>query len=306
MPSIPISPMTPGTSPTLGATAPLLFLDKKPLHDSDKRFSVEAMREAFEMPHCHWASVAAIPAVAQALDAFPSELDTRPKGRLDLVSWVACVSGFGCDGPSDTDWHALFSACCFAPLRMTELQIATLIAFRKCCSDVSTEVSIRNIVKMRIRPAVEGRIQARAPGILLQVQRKYDDYLYSVWPKCLIQQAVRDTDPAAMLLSSSTAGFGIEELSCGNDSSSASTRVFGGPISSDKVRIMCERQAEGKMKLWEDVMVHLLRLDLTGDPTGPRLRNYVTQRDLYRSQLRDAIANTVCLYLLDRQIGWIS
>jgi hypothetical protein len=306
---VPISPITPtGACPTAhGPAAPLLSLDKRPLRDSDKRFSVAAMREAFELPQIHWAGIAAIPEVAAALAAFPSEQDTRPKNRLDLVSWVATISGFGCDGPSDEDWHALFSACCFAPLRMSELHIATLIAFRKCCEDLPLDVSIRNTVKMRIRPAVEGRIQARAPGILLQVQRKYDEYLYAVWPKCLIQQAVRDTDPATLLLSAAGAtGFGSDELQSADDSSSASTRVFGGPLSSEKVRILCERQVEAKMKLWEEVMVQVLRLDLTGEPTGPRLCAYLKQRDLYRTQLREAISNAVCLYLLDRQTGWIS
>lgn len=177
-PPPPPTPTPPLPPPSPPAAAALPAVGNAAAADTDRRFSAQALREAFERPQRDWAAVAAVPAVAHALAAFPSELDTRPKGRLDLVSWVACMSGFGCDGPSDGSWHALFSACSFAPLRMTELQIATLVAARKCCTDMAPDVSERSMVKMRIRPAVEGRIDARAPGILLQVQRKYDDFVY--------------------------------------------------------------------------------------------------------------------------------
>jgi hypothetical protein len=304
MDALPLSPVSPGTSPTspAGAVGALPLVLARPQRDSDKRFSAEEMREAFDLPQGHWSSIAAMPAVAAALAAFPSELETRPKGRLDLVSWVATISGFGCDGPSEADWHALFAACCFAPLRLTEVQIATLITFQKCCDDAPSDITSHTLVKMRIRPAVEGRIQARAPGILLQVQRKYDEYLYAVWPKCLIQQAVRDTDPSALLLASCAGGF-ADDLQSGDDSSPALTRLMGGPLSSEKVRLACERQVDAKMKLWEHIMLDLLRLDLRGPP-GPRLRTFLTQRDLHRTQLREALSNTVFLYLLNHHVGW--
>lgn len=251
--------------------------------NSDIRFSSEAMREVLEMPSSHWADIGAMPVVADALAPFPSELQTRPKGRLDLVTWVAAISGFGCDGPGEGDWQALFSAVCFEPLRLNEVQIATLIAFQKCCDDIAPDISSTNIVKMRIRPAVEGRIQARAPGILLQVQRKYDEYLYSVWPLCLLNQALRDTDPATLIDSPVAGEF----------------EALGGPRGGDRVRSVCDREVEERLKLWERVMLGLLRLDTA--KMSPRVRRFNIQRDQYKSRLSSELISAVGLFLLNRQ-----
>lgn len=288
-PPVPASESGPPGPATVGPAAPPQppaagRVEAPAQSNTDVRFSAEAMREALEAPPAHWARIGALPAVAGALVPFPSELQTRPKGRLDLVSWVATISGFGCDGPAEGDWEALFAALCFEPLRLTEVEIATLIAYQKCCDDVAPDITTTNLVKMRIRPAVEGRLQARAPGILLQVQRKYDEYLYNVWPLCLLNQAVRDTDPAALLDPVAATG-GCDAL--------------GGPVGIERVRSLCEREVDQRVKLWERVMLGLLRLNRTQE--SPRVRRYHLKKEEYRSRLRDTLVSIVGLFLLNRQ-----
>lgn len=203
--------------------------------DTDQRYDAATLREVFDIPCQHWKDIAETPYVRQALAAFPSELQTRPKGRLDLVSWVATISAFGVDGPSDDDWNKLFLACCFEPHKLCEAKIAVLLATAKCTADLPQDKNVTDhvLTKMRVRPAVEGRIQARAPGILLQVQRKYDQFLYTNVRKLLLEQAVREINPEAILFVNNAQGQ-QRPLNAGGHTSgltAASFGAFGGSAS---------------------------------------------------------------------------
>lgn len=139
------------------------------------------------------------------------------------------------------------------------------------------------------------------PRALTQPARSYPEY--SVLPKHLIQQALREMDPAGMLLAMRDCTSGL--LAAVNDSISGSARASSTPVSGETMKILCEREVEEKMKKWESVIVKHLRLDLSGDPTGRRLLLYMTHRDAHRTQLRDALSNSLHMYLLDRQVGWM-
>lgn len=367
----PVSPVSPGVQPISSspANAPLLKVQQ----DTDQRYDVASMREVFDIPCQHWRDIAEIPQVRQALAAFPSELQTRPKGRLDLVSWVATMSAFGVDGPSDDDWKELFMACCFEPHKLCEAKIAVLLATAKCTSDLSQDrnVSDHVLTKMRVRPAVEGRIQARAPGILLQVQRKYDQFLYTSLQKLLLEKAIRDIDPESILLSttvqdqqcgiggpgsaggmtsngfSSFAGgasggvvpsvgpggggdigsFALVNSSFpppGNfapphhnqdfvgstnpafsfkaDSQSGNGSAPGRRVTGDFIRHIAEIQVDAQMKIWECSMMRLLRLNPAIHPqSNSRLRRFYSERELYRSHLRESVCNKFSMYILDSQ-----
>lgn len=163
---------------------------------------------AYERGGAYWAQVAARPHVCAALAYFLREPATRPRGRLDLVSWVQWVCGFGGVGPARPQWHALFRACCCesdgategdtggAPLRFSAPEVAVLLAFWGCCGDdAAAEMTNHNLVKGRVRPAVEGRsCQARTPGILSAVEDAYADFVYSFIGRGFLEAAKRDLD----------------------------------------------------------------------------------------------------------------
>lgn len=163
---------------------------------------------AYARGSTYWAQAAARPHVAPALAFFLREPATRSCGRLDLVSWVQWVCGFGGFGPTRQAWHELFRACCWdgdgaadgntgaAPLRLGVPEVAVLLAFWGCCADdASSAMTTYNLVKGRVRPAVEGRsCQARTPGILSAVQTAFADFVYTFIGRGLLEAAKRDLD----------------------------------------------------------------------------------------------------------------
>lgn len=150
------------------------------MNDDDTLPDSLLVAAALEQPISHYLQWIHHEQVAPALAMFKTEREIRKTGRLDLVTWVQYICGFGYAGPSDDAWARLFSACRVMPtipparpyLRVHE--IAVLLAYAKIRPDNGDTMTPAQLVKHRIRPAVLGRSVARTPGILYHIQQKFD------------------------------------------------------------------------------------------------------------------------------------
>lgn len=270
---------------------------------------------AYERGSKYWAQAAARPRVAAALTFFLREPETRPRGRLDLVSWVQWVCAFGGVGPARPHWHELFRACCCdgdgaaegdtsgAPLRLSAPEVAVLLAFWGCGGDdAAAEMTNHNLVKGRVRPAVEGRsCQARTPGILSAVEDAFADFVYSFIGRGLLEAFKRDPDldmldgdpwtrPAA------PAAPGVQEAPSNDRRNAAMAEV-------QRLTTRCVRDWELVVRSW--LRLRLRSPDAPSVPTAaPDLaraaetaRVFLCARADARTQLRDAFFRKLFLRL---------
>ena len=145
------------------------------------RTSEARMQEALEQPASWYLERAQQPDIANALEQFKSESEIRKTGRLDLVAWVQYICAFGYDGPTNDAWDSLFIACQIYPKLsgqnqciLGEEKIAVLLAYAKIRADPGDTMTPAQLIKQRIRPAVQGRSVARTPGILKHIHAKFE------------------------------------------------------------------------------------------------------------------------------------
>jgi hypothetical protein len=310
---------------------------------TDRRFDSEAMRTVLDKGYAYWAALAEHPAIAAALARFPSERQTRKTGRLDLVAWVHVISAFGVDGPADAHWDQLFTACCFeAPHQpddpipyLRESCIAVLLAFAKVTEDVPESTSHANVIKQRIRPAVIGRVEARAPGIIHQVQRKYDNFVYSYINKGFVMDCIKNCHPERLLANVPDLLRATARRSASVDPQAytrpetyhdnnyyASLNGSASPTSpprpelpsrswlvlpghsrkttGDTIRELAHSHAAAEVKEWESIMSSFLNLDPTGSLDSPRIATYLRERESVRAQFQDGLCTRFSFYLCEQ------
>lgn len=251
--------------------------------------------------------VAALPGIAAALDGFAAEAATRPRERLDLVSWVQHVCGFGGGGPAREAWWALFQACCFEEhgeeggrrgvLALGVVDVAVLLAFSRCCGDeAAAGMTDHNLVKGRVRPAVEGRsCQARTPGILPAVEDAFDEFMYGFVGRGLLEAAKRDLDVDEV----DDGGEGGEG---GGDGSSVDRRDYA-MCEVRRLAVRCVRDWELVMRTWLRVALQPPRLAGACEPSRERERRrvFLSARADARTQLRDAFFRKLSVRLWRRE-----
>lgn len=169
------------------------------------------IRAALDKPASYYHAYARRPAVAAALAQFRSERDVHQTERLDLVTWVQYICGFGCTGPSEDAWTQLFHACRLqeglggasgeAPADLSagdflrEHEIAVLLAHAKVSPESADTMTHATLIKHRIRPAVFGRNDARTPGIIRHVSSKYEDWIFGYMTKWMCHYIVEEFSP---------------------------------------------------------------------------------------------------------------
>lgn len=217
---------------------------------------------ALERPQAHYIAWAERPDVAKALSQFSSERDIRKTGRLDLVTWVQYICGFGYPGPSDEAWAKLFAACRVLPMLGTdtdllrEHEIAVLLAYAKIKPDNGDTMTSAQLVKHRIKPAVLGRTVARTPGILQHIHVKFENWALGPFTDMYCSYCVSLFGPSAYMP-------GIDDLPI--------NQVAIG----DSIRECADAHANTMLKTWGNVVSNIL--DIDADSTAPRAQRFETK-----------------------------
>lgn len=288
---------------------------------SDPRAIAADVRPFFDVPMSYWQEVSALPAIAQALEPFLTEKQTRKSGRLDIVQWVAYMSAFGVEGPSDTNWNNLIYACCFTedpqcpgkPLRLPVRDIAALLAFTKVNDNLPENVSYSIIVKSRLKPAVCGRTDARCPGILPLVQKKFDCFVFKNIGLGFYRRTMDEICPSTILSHFGMPTVGVLSASSPvssshTDCSSDTTTGAGGHaqnlnglqapfrgITNSVVHELAATYAIEHTKKWEQLMREWLQLH----PSGPRTQTFKAKHEEIRRRFKESIYNKLSSHLFD-------
>lgn len=286
---------------------------------NDPRASTADARPLFEVSMSYWQHLASIPSIAAALAPFPSERHTRKSGRLDIVQWVATISAFGVEGPSNAAWEQLFKACCFSPdpdvpdksLQLPVCHIAALLAFTKVNDNLPENVSYSIIVKSRLKPAVHGRTDARCPGILPRVQKKYDNFVYTILGQGYFHRRMDEFSPASILppqvsspslstlsASSGTSSDNIVRDTVGHNNI-LSDGILEGGITRDSIEERASTFALECTKKWEQLMFEWLQLD----ETPSRVQRFAVQRHEMHRRFKESTFNKLSMFLFDK---WLS
>ncbi|KAI0565606.1 hypothetical protein FGB62_17g445 [Gracilaria domingensis] len=187
--------------------------------------------------------------VAAALALFKTEREIRKTGRLDLVTWVQYICGFGYPGPSEPAWAQLFSACRVIPslhpgrTYLREHEIAVLLAYSKITPDNGDSMTPAQLVKHRIKPAVLGRSVARTPGILYHIHQKFENWALGPFTDMYCALCVNLVCP--------------EPLPPPNHSSPNTLSHIG-----DTIRQSANAHTNATLKSWGSVMTSVLDLDV--------------------------------------------
>ncbi|CDF33280.1 unnamed protein product [Chondrus crispus] len=214
---------------------------------------------ALERPHSHYAACAEQPDVAKALAQFSSERDIRKTGRLDLVTWVQYICGFGYPGPTDEAWAKLFAACRVLPMLATdsdvlrEHEIAVLLAYAKIKPDNGDTMTSAQLVKHRIKPAVLGRTVARTPGILQHIHVKFENWALGPFSDMFCSYCVSLFGPSAYMP-------GIDDL------------PFNQSDIGDSIRECADAHANTNLKTWANVICNIL--DIEPNTNSPRAERF--------------------------------
>lgn len=218
------------------------------------------IRAALDRPASFYHAYAQRAAVGAALALFRSERDVHQTERLDLVTWVQYICGFGCVGPSEDAWTQLFHACrlqeglaanadpgAAAPADLSagdylrEHEIAVLLAHAKVSPDAADAMTHATLVKHRIRPAVFGRNDARTPGIIRHVSAKFEDWIFGYMTKWMCHYIVEEFSPRDFVP-------GLADLS-----------LFASNVLN--IRNCANAHAAKNVKDWAVVIMQLLEID---------------------------------------------
>lgn len=198
---------------------------------------------ALEHPMSRYLDLAARPDVANALDMFRSEREIRKTGRLDLVTWVQYICGFGYSGPPDEAWAQLFAACRVLPMLqpdqvlLREHEIAVLLAYAKIKSDNGDTMTPAQLIKHRIKPAVLGRTVARTPGILQHIHAKFENWALGPFTDMFCSFCVSMCGPSSYLpgtdeLPTSLSGIGDSIRECADAHANSLLKTWGSVVTS--------------------------------------------------------------------------
>lgn len=234
--------------------------------DNETANSADAalVAQALERPQFHYLEWTERPDVAKALAQFLSERDIRKTGRLDLVTWVQYICGFGYAGPSDEAWASLFGACRVLPMLGTdsallrEHEIAVLLAYAKIRPDHGDTMTTAQLVKHRIKPAVLGRTEARTPGILQHIHVKFENWALGPFTDMFCSCCVSLSGPSAYMP-------GIDDIP-------ATQADIGESISQ-----CADAHASTLLKMWSGVVSSIL--DIESDSTSRRAKRFEQKRD---------------------------
>lgn len=238
------------------------------MDDSGLPWDGAAIRAVLDRPTAFYQEYARRPNIKAALDMFRSERDVHQTERLDLVTWVQYICGFGCQGPSENAWTQLFLACRLSlQLRessmpslhdlasgnfLREHEIAVLLAHAKVAPDASDAMTHAALIKHRIRPAVFGRKEARTPGIIHHVCMKFEEFIFGYMTKWMCHFIVQT-------YSSSSFIPGRDDLS---------------PLTGDTLQIKncADAHATKEVKDWGAVVMVLL--DIDDNTISPRAKRF--------------------------------
>lgn len=220
--------------------------------------------QALERPQTHYLEWAERPDVAKALLQFRSERDIRKTGRLDLVTWVQYICGFGYAGPPDEAWASLFGACRVLPMLnadsdlLREHEIAILLAYAKIRPDHGDTMTTAQLVKHRIKPAVLGRTEARTPGILQHIHVKFENWALGPFTDLFCSYCVLLSGPSSYMP-------GIDDI--------PATQADIG----ESIRQCADAHANTLLKTWGGVVSTILHVE--NDPTSRRAKIFEQKRD---------------------------
>lgn len=230
----------------------------------DQPWDNHEIRRVLDRPAAFYHDYASRPCVAEALSNFRSERDVHQTERLDLVTWVQYICGFGCEGPSEDAWTQLFNVC-RVPQQLynsheassdmlntgeflREHEIAVLLAHAKVSPEASDAMTHAALIKHRIRPAVFGRNDARTPGIIKHVRAKFEDWILGYMTRWMCHYTVQEFSPSSFLP-------GFEDISMFN-------------ADSQQLKSCADAHAAKNVKDWGDVVMNLLEIDQ--NTTSPR------------------------------------
>lgn len=229
--------------------------------DTDPTSDAALVASALERPHARYLEWADRPDVAKALSQFSSEHDIRKTGRLDLVTWVQYICGFGYPGPSDEAWASLFAACRVLPMLgadsdlLREHEIAVLLAYAKIKPDNGDTMTPAQLVKHRIKPAVLGRTVARTPGILQHIHVKFENWALGPFTDMFCLYCVSLCGPSSYMP-------GIDDL--------PTTQIDIG----DSIRECADAHANTLLKTWGNVVTTILDIDPESTSPCPRAQRF--------------------------------
>eukprot|EP00177_Eucheuma_denticulatum_P002757 GFKZ01004959.1.p1 GENE.GFKZ01004959.1~~GFKZ01004959.1.p1 ORF type:complete len:636 (+),score=83.74 GFKZ01004959.1:68-1909(+) len=228
-------------------------------NEIDTSADAALVAQALERPQSRYLQWAETPDVAQALAQFRSEREIRKTGRLDLVTWVQYICGFGYQGPPDEAWASLFAACRVLPMLgadsdlLREHEIAVLLAYAKIKPDHGDTMTAAQLVKHRIKPAVLGRTVARTPGILQHIHVKFENWALGPFTDMFCSYCVSLCGPSSYMP-------GIDQL--------PTTQVDIG----DSIRQCADAHANSLLKTWGGVVSTIL--DIENDSTSQRAMRF--------------------------------